>query len=90
MMRSFRHSSPVIISAGLNPFSTGRAGCECQHRIEELQKVTLADVQRVSAERIDPAALSIVIVGDRAVIEPGLRSLEIPIVHLDYEGQPLE
>jgi hypothetical protein len=29
-------------------------------------------------------------VGDRAVIEKGLEDLDLPIVHLDYEGQPVD
>jgi len=31
-----------------------------------------------------------VIVGDRAVIEPGLAELALPIVHLDHEGEAVE
>jgi zinc protease len=58
--------------------------------VARLQAVTLADVHRVAAEHVDPDALSIVIVGDRATIEAPLTELGIPIVHLDYEGQPLE
>jgi hypothetical protein len=55
-----------------------------------LQSVTLADVHRVAVEHVDPERLSIVIVGDRAAIEPGLRELNLPIVHLDYDGQMLD
>jgi hypothetical protein len=47
-------------------------------------------VRRVAAARVDPDALSIVVVGDRAVIEPGIRELDLPIIHLDHEGQPVE
>ena len=57
---------------------------------QRLTAVTLDDVHRVVAEHVDPAALSIIVVGDRAVIEPGLRELNLPIVHLDHEGRPLE
>ncbi len=59
-------------------------------QIERLQAVTLADVHRVSNEHIDPEALSIVVVGDRAVIEPKLQELDLPIVHLDAEGQQID
>jgi zinc protease len=59
-------------------------------QVAELENVTLADVQRAAAEYVDPNALAIVVVGDRAVIEPGLRELGLPIVHLDYEGLPLD
>jgi predicted Zn-dependent peptidase len=58
--------------------------------VARLEAVTLADVHRVAAEHVDPEALSIVIVGDRATIEGPLTELGIPIVHLDYEGQALE
>jgi predicted Zn-dependent peptidase len=60
------------------------------HQIERLQAVTLADVHRVAAEHVNPEGLAIVVVGDRAVIEPRLEELSLPIVHLDHEGQPLD
>ncbi|MPZ14380.1 MAG: insulinase family protein [Chloroflexi bacterium] len=56
-------------------------------QIERLQSVTLAEVQRVAAEYVDPDRLSIVVVGDRAVIERGLEALELPIIHLNHEGE---
>ncbi len=55
-------------------------------QIERLQAVTLADVQRVAAEHIDPEQLSITVVGDRSVIESGLQELGLPIIHIDFEG----
>lgn len=58
--------------------------------IERLQAVTLADVHRVAAEHIDPDRVSIVVVGDRATIEPSLEQLGLPIVHLDYEGDRVD
>ena len=58
--------------------------------VERLRAVSLADVQRVAEEHVDPAALSIVVVGDRAAIEEPLKELNLPIVHLDHEGLPLE
>ncbi len=58
--------------------------------VARLEAVTLADVQRVASEQIDPSSLTIVVVGDRAVIEPGLLELNLPIVHLDHEGRPVE
>lgn len=59
-------------------------------QVAGLEAVTLADVHRAAAEYVDPNALAIVVVGDRAVIEPGLRELGVPIVHLDFEGLPLD
>lgn len=59
-------------------------------QIARLEAVTLDDVHRVAKEYIHPDRLNIVVVGDREVIEPGLQELGIPMVHLDYEGRPLE
>ena len=58
-------------------------------QIERLQQVELADVHRVADEHVDPGALSIIVVGDRAAIEPGLNELDVPIVHLNHEGEPV-
>jgi zinc protease len=57
---------------------------------ERLAAVTLAEVRRAAAKHIDPFRLTILVVGDRATIEPGLQEIGLPIVHLDYEGQRLE
>ena len=49
--------------------------------VQRIGAVTQADVQRVAQKYIDPSKLTLVIVGDRKVIEPGLRALNIgPIV----------
>jgi zinc protease len=56
-------------------------------QVARLQAVSLEDVQRVSREHVDPDALSIIVVGDRAAIEAPLRELGLPIVHLDHEGE---
>ncbi len=58
--------------------------------IPSLEAVKLADVHRVAEEHLHPDRLSFIVVGDRAVIEPGLRELGLPIVPLDYEARPLE
>jgi zinc protease len=57
-------------------------------QVERLQAVTLADVHRVASEHVDPSMLSIIVVGDRSVIEAPLRELGINIVLLDHEGLP--
>ena len=57
-------------------------------QVERLQAVTLADVHRVASEHVDPSMLSIIVVGDRSVIEAPLRELGINIVLLDPEGLP--
>jgi zinc protease len=43
--------------------------------VQRIGAVTQADVQRVAQQYIDPNKLTLVIVGDRKVIEPGLRAL---------------
>ena len=43
--------------------------------VQRYDAVTQADVQRVARQYIDPDRLTVVIVGDRKVIEPGLRAL---------------
>ena len=58
-----------------------------KHKIEE---VSLEDVHRIGAELIRPDRLSVLVVGDREAVEPGLRGLDLPLVLLDDEGVPLE
>jgi len=43
--------------------------------VQKIGAVTQADVQRVAREYVNPDRLTIVIVGDRKLIEPGLRAL---------------
>jgi predicted Zn-dependent peptidase len=43
--------------------------------VQKIDAVTQADVQRVARKYVDPDHLTIVIVGDRKLIEPGLRAL---------------
>ena len=58
--------------------------------IAALERVTSEDLQRLARKHIVPADLSIVIVGDRAKIEPGLRALGLPAPELrDVDGAPL-
>ncbi|MDT7542934.1 MAG: zinc protease [Acidobacteriota bacterium] len=58
--------------------------------LSRVQAVSLADVQRVAQKYLDPDHMAILVVGDRKVIEPGLRSLgDIgSITILDAEGRP--
>lgn len=46
---------------------------------ERVAALTLEDVNRVAREYIDPDRMVIVIVGDRAAIEPSLRQLPYPV-----------
>ena len=52
----------------------------------KVEAVTLADVHRVAGERIDDGHLKLLVVGDRAVVESGLREVGPPVVPVDYEG----
>jgi zinc protease len=58
--------------------------------ISKVNSVTLNDVNRVANKYLTPDKLAIVIVGDRKVIEPGLKELSYPIVVLDTEGNPVQ
>lgn len=58
--------------------------------ISKVNAVTLADVNRVANKYLTPDRMAIVIVGDRKVIEPGLKQLNYPIYILDAEGNPVQ
>ena len=51
--------------------------------------VTLADTHRMAVDHLKTDGLQILVVGDREIIEPGLAELEIPLVHLDADGNRL-
>lgn len=57
--------------------------------ISKVNAVTLDDVNRVANKYVDPSKMAILIVGDRKVIEPGLKELGYPIVILDADGNPI-
>ena len=57
--------------------------------IGKVNSITLADVNRVAKQYLDPSKMAIVIVGDRSVIEGGLRDLGYPVYLLDTEGNPV-
>jgi zinc protease len=50
------------------------------------EALTLDDLHRVATERVDFEHLTLLVVGDRSVVEPGLEELGDPIVHVNYEG----
>jgi len=53
--------------------------------------VTAAQVQRAARRYIDPDHFAIVVVGDRAQIEAGIKALnEGPIVYRTMWGQPAQ
>jgi zinc protease len=45
--------------------------------VDNLQKVTAAAVQKVAQTHIQPTRFAVVVVGDRKVIEPGIRALKL-------------
>ena len=59
--------------------------------ITRVRAVTVADVNRVANRYLDPSKMALLVVGDRKVIEPGLRSLTDvgqTITFVDTEGKP--
>ncbi len=54
--------------------------------IAKINAVTIDDVNRVANKYLDPSKMAIVIVGDRKVVEPGLKELGWPMVYLDVDG----
>ncbi|HKR02878.1 MAG TPA: pitrilysin family protein [Pyrinomonadaceae bacterium] len=59
--------------------------------ITRVRAVTVADINRVANRYLDPSRMAILVVGDRKVIEPGLRSLTDvgqTITYVDTEGRP--
>ena len=60
--------------------------------IPKIRAVTAEDVARVANKYLDPSKMAILVVGDRKVIEPGLRSLDeigVTLALLDTEGRPI-
>ena len=63
---------------------------EPERFIAALERATADDLLRLAQQYIDPEGACIVIVGDRAAIEPGLRELGLPKPELrDAEGERL-
>jgi zinc protease len=58
-------------------------------QVARFEAVTLDEVHRVAAEHVDPDMLTIVVVGDRAAIGGPIEELNLPIVHLTHEGEPV-
>jgi len=45
--------------------------------VQQIEAVTADEVQRVTEKYIQPSRLAVVVVGDRKVIEPGIRALNL-------------
>jgi zinc protease len=58
--------------------------------VQRIEDVSVADVQRVAQQYVDPSKFAVVIVGDRKAIEAGLRALNIGELSIrDLTGQPV-
>jgi zinc protease len=57
---------------------------------DKISGVSLAEVHHVGAARVHPDHLKVLVVGDRQVVEPGLRELGFPLVILDHHGLPAD
>ena len=55
-----------------------------------IEAVTLEEVRRAAAENIDNGRLTLLVVGDREVIEPGLREVGVSVRLLDQEGREVQ
>jgi predicted Zn-dependent peptidase len=51
--------------------------------IDEVMAVSAEDVGRVARQYLDPDRVAIIVVGDRSVIEPGIRALDLGTVHVE-------
>ena len=57
---------------------------------DRVSAVSLEEVHRAGTERIRPDGLNILVVGDREVVETGLRELGLPLTLLDSNGAVAE
>ena len=58
--------------------------------MDNLQAVMLEQINQVASKRIDDAGLTLLVVGDKATVEPGLKEVGLPIVPIDYEGRVVD
>ncbi|MGI9055607.1 MAG: M16 family metallopeptidase [Pyrinomonadaceae bacterium] len=61
--------------------------------IQKVNAVTVEDINRVANKYLTPDKMAIVIVGDKAVIEPKLKEIDVwgeNILFLDTEGNPIK
>ena len=70
-------------------WTSGLSMTELQAETDAVAALTLDEVRAAADRWAEPAAASILVVGDRAKIEPGLRELG-DVVVLDDEGRPLD
>ncbi len=58
--------------------------------LANMAEVSLEQLNETASARIDDGHLVVLVVGDRAAIEPGLGELGLPIVPVDFDGRRLE
>ena len=51
--------------------------------------LSLEEARAAGRELVQADQLAVLVVGDRAVIEPGLRELGLPMVYVDSEGRAI-
>ena len=70
-------------------WTDGMPMTELQRDYDEIGKLTIAAARAAAAKYAQPDKAALVLVGDRAKIEPGLKDLKLgEIVVLDAEGKP--
>ena len=56
---------------------------------DRVRACTTSDMTSLANKRVLPDNVALVVVGDRSVIEPGIKSLNLgPIEYLDADGRP--
>ncbi|MBI2855607.1 MAG: insulinase family protein [Chloroflexi bacterium] len=57
------------------------------NHIANLESLSLAQTRQVAREHVKSNGLMVLVVGDRATVEPELRKLGLPLHLIDYEGR---
>jgi len=57
-----------------------------QTSIDQLQKLQIDDVLRSAKNHVKEENVSIVVIGDRKIIEPQINDLELPLINVDMYG----
>ena len=60
------------------------------HLLENITAITLDEINKVASEQIYDQNLTIVVVGDRAIVERELQDLDCPLVPIDAHGNFIE
>ena len=60
------------------------------HLLENITAITLDEINKVASEQIYDQNLTIVVVGDRAIVERELQDLDCPLVPIDAHGNLIE